>query len=162
MTALAQRKHGHVQFVERQYLELLEQPLESSGELLYDAPDRLEKRTVRPRAESMLFEHGMLTIERGRRKRVLNLQQYPQVLPFIESIRATLAGDRTALEHLFELEFAGDLAQWTLRLVPRDSQAASVVREIRIEGTQAAVRMIESRQADGDRSVMTIGDEMSP
>ena len=86
---------------------------------------------------------------------VLNLQQYPQVLPFIESIRATLAGDRTALEHLFELEFAGDLAQWTLRLVPRDSQAASVVREIRIEGTQAAVRMIESRQADGDRSVMT-------
>lgn len=162
MAALAQRRHGHAQFVERQYLQLLEQPLESSGELLYDAPDRLEKRTLRPRRETMLFEHGVLTIERGRRKQTLDLQQYPQVLPFIESIRATLAGDRAVLETLFDLQLAGDLGQWTLWLVPRDPKVASMVREIRIEGTEAALHRIEIRQADGDRSVMTIGDEVSP
>jgi len=31
-------------FTEMQHLAMLERPLESSGELLYDAPDRLEKR----------------------------------------------------------------------------------------------------------------------
>ena len=43
MGLLAQRKHGHVTFVEQHFLALLDRPLESSGELLYDAPDRLEK-----------------------------------------------------------------------------------------------------------------------
>lgn len=160
MATLAQRQHGHVLFVERQYLELLDRPLESSGELLYDAPDRLEKRTLQPRRESMLLEHGTLTIQRGRRKHVLDLQQYPQLLPFTESIRATLAGDRAALDRLFELAFDGRFDQWTLRLTPRDPMLANAVREILIEGKEAIVRSIEIRQADGDRSVITIGEEI--
>ncbi len=41
---LAARRHGHVTFTEVQRLAILDRPLESSGELLYDAPDRLEKR----------------------------------------------------------------------------------------------------------------------
>lgn len=162
MTVLAQRQHGHVTFVERQYLELLDRPLESSGELLYDAPDRLEKRTMQPRSEILLFEHDTLSIQRGRRKHVLDLHQYPQLLPFIESIRATLAGDRSSLERLFELAFEGRLDQWTLRLTPRDPKLAGIVREITIAGQVAAVRMIEIRQGDGDRSVMTIGDDVVP
>src|SRR2546429_7311569 len=32
--------------------------LESSGELLYDAPDRLEKRTLNPRAETLVLERS--------------------------------------------------------------------------------------------------------
>jgi hypothetical protein len=162
MTALAQRQHGHVLYVERQYLELLDRPLESSGELLYDAPDRLEKRTLQPRREGMVLEHGTLTIERGRRKHVLDLRQYPQLLPFFESIRATLAGNRPLLERFFKLEFDGNLDHWTLRLTPHDTKLAGLVREICIEGSAAVIRTIETRQADGDRSVMTIGDEVAP
>ncbi len=30
-------------------------PIESSGELRYDAPDRLEKRTLKPRAETLVL-----------------------------------------------------------------------------------------------------------
>ena len=124
MATLAQRQHGHVTFVERQYLQLLDRPLESSGELLYDAPDRLERRTLQPRREIMVLEHGSLTIQRGRREHVLDLQQYPQLLPFTESIRATLAGDRAALDRLFELHFDSRPDQWTLRLTPRDTKLA--------------------------------------
>ena len=50
MSLLAQRRHGRVEFVEQKFLAILDHPVESSGELLYDAPDRLEKRTLMPRA----------------------------------------------------------------------------------------------------------------
>jgi len=41
MGALAERKHGHVSFTEKKFIAVLDKPVESSGELLYDAPDRL-------------------------------------------------------------------------------------------------------------------------
>ena len=162
LAALAQRQHSHATFTERQYLALLERPLESSGEVFYDAPDRFEKRTLAPRRESLLLDHGTLTMQRGRRRHMLDLNQYPQLLPFVESIRATLAGDRGALERLFELEFEGRLERWTLRLTPRDKPFSRVVSEIRIAGEAAALRTIEIRQTDGDRSMMTLDENVAP
>src|SRR4029077_13341576 len=53
---LSERRHGRVAFAEVHQLSILDQPLHSSGELLYDAPDRLEKRTLEPRAEDLLLE----------------------------------------------------------------------------------------------------------
>ena len=73
MRALAQRRHGKVEFVEQHFLALLSRPVESSGELIYDAPDRLEKRTLEPKPESLLLVGDELTIRRGRRIRVLDV-----------------------------------------------------------------------------------------
>ena len=122
---LAARRHGHVTFTEMQYLAMLDRPLQSSGELLYEAPDRLEKRTLRPQAQTLILEHDVLTARRGRRTHVMELRDYPQVVPFIESIRATLAGDRAALERFFRVQFDGTLAAWTLLLVPVDAALAA-------------------------------------
>jgi hypothetical protein len=162
MQLLAQRQHGHVTYTEQQHLALLDRPLDSSGELLYDAPDRIEKRSLKPRRESLVLEHGTLTIERGRRTHVLDLHEYPQILPFIESIRATLAGDRAALERVFGLEFSGTLEHWKLQLAPLDTKLVGVVRQIDISGAAADVNTIEVHLADGDRSVMTIGADVPP
>jgi hypothetical protein len=159
---LAARRHGHVTFTEVQQLAILDSPLESSGELLYDAPDRLEKRTLKPRAETLVLEHGVLTAHRGHRTHVLALRDYPQVAPFIESIRATLAGDGAALERLFRVEFDGNLAHWSLRLVPADAKLAGAVREVRIAGERDAIRSVEIRHSDGDRSLLRIGPEVAP
>ena len=41
MAMLAMRQHGRVEFIEQQFLAVLSHPIESSGELRYDAPDRL-------------------------------------------------------------------------------------------------------------------------
>lgn len=162
MQALAQRQHGHVTFVEHKFLAVLERPLESSGELFYDAPDRLEKRTVKPRDESLVLERGVVTVQRGRRKYVLDLGEYPQIVPFIESIRATLAGDRAALERVFQLTFGGNFDHWTLVLVPSDVRLSATVKEIHIEGSQDALQSVEIREGDGDRSLMTIGAAITP
>ena len=159
---LAARRHGHVTFTEVQRLAILDRPLESSGELLYDAPDRLEKRTLNPRAETLVLEHGVLTAHRGHRTYLMPLRDYPQVAPFIESIRATLAGDREALERLFRVGFEGSLAHWSLLLVPTDARLAGSVREIRIEGERDAIRSVDIRHRDGDRSLLSLGPEVSP
>lgn len=159
---LAARRHGHVTFTEVQQLAILDRPLESSGELLYEAPDRLEKRTLSPKAETLVLEHGVLTAHRRHRTYVMALRDYPLLAPFIESIRATLAGDGAALERLFRVEFEGNLAHWSLLLVPTDAKLAGAVREVRIEGEREAIRSVEIRHSDGDRSLLRIGPEVSP
>ena len=162
MRLLGARRHGHVRFEEVHQIAMLERPLESSGELVYEAPDHLEERSLVPRVETLVLDHGVLSARRGSRTTTVPLREYPQVAPFVESIRATLAGDRAALERLFRVEFTGDLAHWTLRLTPADSTLERAVKDIRIEGAREAIRTVEIRQNDGDRSVLTIGPEIPP
>lgn len=162
MQQLAQRHHGHVAFTEVQYLAVLDRPLESSGELLYEAPDRLEKRTLRPRPETLVLSHGVLSATRGNRTRTLEVAAYPQLAPLVESLRATLAGDRAALERAFSVRLDDDPPRWTLHLAPRDAAAAHLVSEVQITGEQAALKTVEIHAADGDRSLLTIGPELPP
>ena len=105
---------------------------------------------------------GILTLERGHNKRVMDLHSYPQVLPFVESIRATLAGDRGSLERLFHVDFAGTPARWTMTLVPLESKVKQSVSQVRIEGMRDQLLKVEIRQPDGDRSLMTLRPSTLP
>ncbi len=156
MSTLAQRKSGRVRFTETKYLAMLAKPVQSSGELLFTAPDHLEKRTVSPKAENMVLDGDMLTVERDGKRFTMPLQNYPELAAFIESIRGTLAGNRHTLERYYKLGLEGRASRWTLTLTPADSRMAAVVSQVRIDGSQDALDRVEIRQADGDRSVMTI------
>ena len=158
MQQLAERRHGHAAFVERQFMAIFDRPLESSGELFYDAPDRLEKRTLAPKLESFVLDKGTLSVRRGSRSYALSLHDYPQIAPFIESIRATLAGDLVALERSYTLGFESGAGDWTLVLLPRDAKLAAVIARIRMQGSRNLVREVTVERADGDRSVMTISE----
>ena len=156
MDILSHNKSSEARFVERKFIALLDQPVESSGELSYVAPDRLEKRTLKPKPESMVLEGGMLTLERGGHKRSLPLADYPEVGAFVESIRATLSGDFKSLQRTYGLSLEGDAAQWMLTLTPSEPRMAQLVQTIRIGGSRGDVTSIEILQADGDRSLMNI------
>jgi outer membrane lipoprotein-sorting protein len=156
MDSLAQNKSGRATFVETKRLAVLSKPIESSGELLYTAPDKLEKRTQKPKPESMVVDGDALTVERGSQKVQLQLQAYPEIAAFIESIRGTLAGDRKALERNYRLALSGTADAWVLELLPLNEKMKAVVQRIRISGTRDQVGSIEINQADGDSSVMVI------
>jgi len=162
MQEMSQTRSSHARFVEVKYISMLERPLESSGELFYTAPDRLEKRTVKPRPESMILERGSLVIERGARKHQVQLQDYPELNAFIESIRATLAGDLAALKSNFRLCLSGSAEHWILELNPLTEQMLAVVERIRIAGAGNTVSSIEISQADGDSSLMLIETQSTP
>jgi outer membrane lipoprotein-sorting protein len=162
MHLLAARRHGEVSFVEQHFLSLLKRPVESTGELIYDAPDRLEKRTLEPHPETLVLAGDTVTIQRGHSRHVLELKSYPQIVPLIESIRATLAGDRAALERVFRLEFTGDVTRWTLILVPREPVVGKTVARVQIDGYRDILLKVEIRQTDGDRSLMTLRPHAEP
>src|SRR5579872_4750986 len=98
MTSLAQRKHGEVSYEETDYLAVLDRPLKSSGVLIYEAPGHLEKRTLKPEAQSLMLDGDQLTVQRGRRKYQMQVSAYPKVAPLVDAMRDTLAGNEAALE----------------------------------------------------------------
>ena len=156
MALLAQRRHGVADFTQTQYLAVLKQPQRSEGVLSYDAPDHLEQRTLKPHPQSAVLDHGVLTLTRGQRQRTVHLDDYPQLAPLIDSVRATLAGDLPALQRRFELHLDGDLDHWQLTLTPRESGPGSVVQRIQLNGERDQILQVELKQAGGDRSLMTI------
>lgn len=162
MDSLARNKSGRATFVETKRIAMLDRPVESSGELLYTAPDRLEKRTLKPRPESMIVQGTELAIERGGRNYRVQLDAQPQLAAFIDSIRGTLAGDRKALERNYRLSLEGTPQDWVLQLVPVDDKMRGVIKRIHISGRQDQVKSVEITQADGDSSLMVIDKSTGP
>ena len=156
MGALANNTHGAATFTEMKYLSILDEPVESSGELLFVPPDRLEKHTLKPRIEALVLKGEVLTVEGPLQNHGLSLKDYPEVGGMIEGIRATLAGDRRALERLYRLGLEGGSDRWTLVLTPLDTRLNRLIDRIRMEGTGGELRKVEIWQADGDHSVMSI------
>jgi outer membrane lipoprotein-sorting protein len=154
--AFARHGAAHGAFTEKKFLALLERPVESSGELVFTPPDRLEKRTLKPRPESVVAERDVVTLERGGKRLALRLAENPQVAVLVESIRATLAGDLATLTRTYSAALDGGPTRWRLVLRPLDPALATLVQRIEIGGGGAEVRAVEIFQADGDRSVMTI------
>lgn len=156
LDGFAQTREARASFVERKRVTVLDRPLISAGELRFEAPDRLEKRTLRPKPERLRVEGDRLSLERGERKVELDLRSYPEIAAFVESIRGTLAGDRAALERYYRIRLEGDRASWALTLTPRSSAMAALVARVRIAGKRAEISVIEIMLANGDQTLMSI------
>jgi hypothetical protein len=161
MQSLSQVKSSQGKFKERKYLAVLIAPLDSSGTLLFQAPGHLEKHTLKPKAESLVLDQGVLTIDSKARniKRTLVLQEYPAVWAFVESIRSTLAGDLPTLQRLYKIKLNGNAAKWSMRLEPLDQKTRQVMDEIVISGRGARVTNIETTEPNGDHTMMTVVEE---
>jgi Outer membrane lipoprotein carrier protein LolA-like len=162
MQRLAQQQHGHVRFVERHFIPILDRSIETSGELFFDAPDHLEKRTTIPKPQSVILDRGTLSIHHGNRSVALSLRDYAAIAPFIDGIRAVLAGDLAALNRTYELDFAPAGDRWRLVLVPRDATLAAMVTKIQVSGIGDVIHTVEFERPGGDHSVMTISAWSEP
>jgi hypothetical protein len=157
MQMLARIKSSKATFTEKKYLAVMDQPLESSGEMSYTAPDRLEKRTLLPKLESLVLDGDRMIIERaGKRRLIISIESRPEAAAFVESVRGTLAGDLNALKTYYKLDLSGNASGWKLVLVPIQPGMLKLISRIRIEGAHEAISFIAFDQADGDRSEMHV------
>lgn len=156
MESLAKAKPNHATFTEKKYIALLDEPVESSGELFFVAPDQLEKRTLLPQAETLLVNGNKILIERGNKTYYFTTQNLPELGVLINSIRGTLAGNQRALESSFHLKLTGNIDEWTLQLSPTNEKIQKLLKYIHIAGHQSQIQSIEVFQVDGDRSHMRI------
>jgi Outer membrane lipoprotein carrier protein LolA-like len=156
MRSLAVTKSGRVTFIETKHIAMLDRPLVSTGILVFVAPDRLEKWTIKPEPESLRVDGDVLVIERKKQTYTLQLQDYPELAGLVDSMRGTLVGDRDALERLYNLKLEGSRKLWTLDLIPKEPKIAATIQMIKITGNNGDVLSIVVIQADGDRSLMVI------
>lgn len=158
MKALSRVKHSRVHFTETRFLSALKTPLVTRGSLVYQAPNRLEKHVTEPFQETTLIVDDRVSIDNKTQpfKRSLDLKSNPPLWAFVESFRATLAGDMTALERFYKVRLDGSRQQWQLTLLPRDIEIAELIRSIVVDGNDARILRITTQEADGDRSVLTL------
>lgn len=161
MRTLAQVKAGEASFTERRHVAMLEQTLESSGKLSFEAPDTFVRETLKPRRERIAINGNTLTLSQGSRTRTLALDSAPEAAVIVEAIRGTLTGNREALERNFKTSLSGNAQLWLLELVPREARLRSQVISVRVAGQHGVVREVLVALPDGDRSVMSI-DPMLP
>lgn len=160
MGTLAQVKRAESRFVEKKNSAYLVAPLTVTGFLTYEAPLLLEKRSMSPIEERFTVNGDRVSIERtvdGQRTRQhIALSDYPALRPFVESVRATLAGDLMTLERYYIVACTGAPDRWQLRLLPREAELGKSVSEIRISGRHDAIASIEIHEPSGDSSIMTV------
>ncbi len=138
---LARVKSGEATFTEKRRVEMLDRTLESSGRLVFRAPDTFIRETLKPRREKLEVTGNVLTMSLGERSRTLQLDSAPEAAVIVEAVRGTLTGNRESLERLFDASVSGSAERWSLELVPRD---------LRLRGQVASVR-VSGRGADGAR-----------
>jgi len=156
MNDLARHKGGTAKFVEKKYIAFLDRPVVSTGELIYSAPDLLEKRTLTPKPETLRLDKDVLSVERDKQKLRINLANQPEALAFVDSLRGTLNGNLAALEKNYLMNLSGNSEKWVLTLLPSEQKIAALVQRITVSGSRDQIRSIEYLQADGDRSLMLI------
>ncbi|MGJ7508737.1 LolA-related protein [Variovorax sp. GT1P44] len=159
MALLAQQKSGEAKFTEQRFVHGLEGPLEASGALSFTAPDKLVRRTLTPRPESMSVEGNTLTLSRGGRTRTVQLDSMPELQGLVEAMRGTLSGNSQGLQRYFRSTLSGSASNWALDLQPVDERLAAQVRSMRLSGRGGEVLGIEMEFIGGDRSVMNITPE---
>lgn len=162
MKTLAERPAGQVRYSETKHSALLREPLRMSGTLRYKKPSFLEKHVQTPFEEILTVDGERLMWEKpaAQKKHMLALRDYPAIWGFIESMRATLNGDARTLERFYKIRLDGNEQQWTLVLLPSDIDMAQFIRVIRISGSKAKVCAVEIEEAGGDRSLMTLREEL--
>ena len=153
---LGRVKSGEATFHEKRRVEMLDRTLESSGRLVFRAPDVFIRETLKPRREKLEVNGNLLTMSMGERSRTVQLDSSPEAAVIVEAIRGTLTGNREALERLFESTVTGSAERWALELVPKDLRLRGQVASVRVSGGGPTVREVQVLLADGDRSTMTI------
>jgi len=157
MGAMQSVRIATARFVERKFVHLLNQPLQSSGTLTFVAPDRLQKQTLAPAPSRLTVVGDRFEVEQPDGKlRNLSLSEVPEIGALVASIRATLAGDGVTLSRYYTPTLTGSAADWSLLLEPRDPRLRDLLTMIRIRGEGSMIRGIETMERDGDRTEMTI------
>ncbi len=158
MARLASVKSAKADFVEKKFIKLLNTPAESSGVLIYTAPDRFEKHTKKPLEERMTVERDMVTLDNVARKKQqqIFIPQFPALAAIVDAMRGALSGNLPQLRQAFSIVVFGNAARWKLHLVPLEASQYAYILAVDVTGRDDFIDSIEIFQSDGDRSLMSM------
>lgn len=155
-------------FVETKQMALLRVPLRSEGTLFYMRPGYLLRKVTTPKPSQILITPRSLELRDAQGSRTMDLRSRPDVKMFVESFLKVLAGEREALEKVFEIHFTRVDApksnvqpdvptpEWALTLTPRSAPLNQIVRKLTLSGSGYAVQTIEVLETKGDSATTVL------
>lgn len=166
MREMSAIKHSQASFVEERYSFFLKQPLIIKGNLSFTAPDTLIKHSLSPNDERLEVAGDRIHIRLHREgkqiERELSVHSYPALLPLVQGVRSTLAGNLPTLQQHYTIKLDGGRDDWHLLLTPKDDPhdeeqgLDDIIKNITIHGKGAHIEVVEINESDGDRSIMNI------
>lgn len=154
ISSLAVKENTQVRFVEEKHFSFMEENLTSSGTLYYQYPDVLIREVLEPKKQRFIVKGTCLTMEQEGKKRSIEINDYPQIRIFVDTFRATLAGDMQTIQQLFVTQLSGNQESWTLSFSPRDKELLAQVEKIILQGREKRLWSIETKGKNSDYSVM--------
>lgn len=152
----AQEKQSTVDFKEEKHAFFLDEPITSSGQLQFIAPDKLYKFTLIPEKTSQKLYGNTLEIVHSDKTQIINLNDYPEFSVILRSIISLLSGDIVTLKKFFKITFDNTSSGWTLLLIPRDSYTSSYVEKITMSGDMNKLKKIIVTEPNNDHSITHI------
>ncbi|NKB78080.1 MAG: hypothetical protein GKR96_13855 [Gammaproteobacteria bacterium] len=162
---LSKVEMASLEFVEKKKSMLLTVDLESSGTIVYRAPDYMKKTIVNPVFESILIDGDVLTIEKttlgGKKEEAVESQRYSissnsLLSSTVGSVLAILAGNRVFLEEDYDIRLSGDKSEWDLLLLPKPGVIKDKIEQIVLAGSGIEIWFIETTYPDGDQSSLSL------
>lgn len=161
LASIAAAKRVELPFTELRHIQFLDgPPMEATGKLRLQSTTGMIKSVETPTAERLVVDGDTLRIEKsGEPAKEIRLSNAPAVRGFVESFRATLAGDRETLERFYQVALDGARTEWRMELTPRGDKLGLAVDRIVIEGSHGVIRSFTTHEANGDYTVMKIHAE---
>ena len=156
LAAIAAGVQEELGFVEERHDALLGVPLRSEGRLQYRAPDYLAKYIEQGGSGSFVLQGDTLRATRRGSEHELELDSHPALRALAVALRASLGGDRAALEQYFVLSLTGTPAAWQLRLQPHEAAVERVMSRMQLDGQGGQLQQITIHERSGNHSVMSL------
>lgn len=155
---IAARGAEEVMFEERRFLGVVTEPLESSGTLRFDPPDRLIKKTGKPFRETAIIDKDRLTVLDGDGAETLSISLWAseELRLVFDSLRAVLRGDAAVLRTLFDVSVSGAEREWKIGLTPKTAQDEGTIAEIVVRGQSGRIVSFDIRETNGDRALIRL------
>jgi outer membrane lipoprotein-sorting protein len=145
-------------FRELRHLSILTDPIETTGTLYFTPPDRLARHATRPGRSSIVVEAGRVSLgdETGQQMYDFDTSEVARAL--VGNLMIVLRGDLESMKEQYSISFDSNGENWTLDLEPRSRALRGIIDRIRFTGRSRELKAMETRESNGDRTVMRFSE----
>lgn len=146
------------QFTQYRYLTVLQRPLVSHGEFVFQSDLGLAWVQLRPFASTLVLSQDTLVqIDSDGQRQVNRADDNPQAQALARTIpllmSALLRGDIAPLSQQFSLHLIQEASGWQLGLIPKDPMLAQALPKMVMQG-QSQIKSLTLLNSNGDRSLI--------
>jgi outer membrane lipoprotein-sorting protein len=162
LVALMERFAGsggvRARFRELRYLSILTDPIETAGMLYFAPPDRLARHATWPGRSSVVIEAERVSLGDETGQRVFDFNTSEVARALVGNLMIVFRGDLESLKARYSISFDSDGENWTLDLEPRSRALRGIIDRIRFTGRSPELSAMETRESNGDRTIMRFSE----